>query len=157
MATIGGADFTNFRNVRVRGTVGNAGATPGALRLVATSALESTLSVNTTYQDSSYQWTLPAKSGVIGVSGTLAVHVGALAANAIASTAVVISGIRAEDGFVCNGISGFYETSVTTNRGVLTLISGRPTATGAELIFFNASAATATVYSPVVIGYTYWR
>ena len=149
---INGQNFTNFQNVRVGGN-----AAPGALRMVASSSLESTLTVNTSYQDSNFAWTLPAKSGLIGISGTFTVHVPALAANAISQTTVVVSGIRAEDGFVCNAISGIYETSVTTNRGVLALLSGRPTNTGIEMIFFNASAATATVYSPVVVGYTAFR
>lgn len=156
MATIGGADFTNFRNVRVRGTVGNSSSAPGAIRIVATNALESTLSVNTTYQDSSYTWTLPAKSGLMGVSGTFTVDVPALAAASIQQTTVVISGIRAEDGFLVNAVSGAYETAVTTNRGVLSVLSGRPTNTGVELIIFNPSG-TATGASTITCAYTAFR
>src|SRR3990167_7445280 len=114
MSSINGENFTNFQNVRVKGSGTNSTPTPGVIRLVASSLLESTLSVNTTYQDSNYQWTLPAKTGLVGISGTFTVNVPALATNAVSQTTVVISGIRAEDGFVCNAMSGVYETSVTT-------------------------------------------
>ncbi|MFZ2151781.1 MAG: hypothetical protein WAV09_01590, partial [Minisyncoccia bacterium] len=91
---LGGKNFTNFQNLRVLGT----GGTPGALRFLATSALESTMSVNTSYQDNNYQWTLPAKSGLIGISGTFTVNLPAINAGSYTETAVVVSGLRAEDG-----------------------------------------------------------
>ena len=156
MSSINGENFTNFQNVRVKGSGTNSTPTPGVIRLVASSLLESTLSVNTTYQDSNYQWTLPAKTGLVGISGTFTVNVPALATNAVSQTTVVISGIRAEDGFVCNAMSGVYETSVTTNRGVLTVSAARPTNTGVELIIVNATG-TATVYSDIVCAYTAFR
>lgn len=155
MATYGGRDYTDFKNVRVKGTK-DGFTEPGIVRIVATDALESTLSVDTTYQDSSYKWTLPAKSGLVGISGTFTVHVPALAANAISQTTVVISGIRVEDGFLCNAISGTYETSVTTNRGVLAVTGARPTNSGVEMIIANVTG-TATVWSSVVCAYTAFR
>mgnify|MGYP001573841968 CR=1 FL=1 len=97
---IGGLNFTNFSNVRLKGT--KDGTVPGALRVVATSAFEGTLSVNTDYQDANYQWTLPAKSGGIPIMGTfrLSLPVGN-AINAVISTAVTVVGLRVEDAVMC--------------------------------------------------------
>lgn len=153
---INGQNFTNFQNVRVKGTSEGATA-PGALRFVATSNLESTLSINTAYQDSNFAWNLPAKSGLIGVSGTFTVNIPALAANAISQTFVVVSGLRAEDGFAASIMSGAYETAITTNRGVVALISARPSNTGIEMVFMNVSAATASGIVSPIIAYTAFR
>lgn len=150
---LGGLNFTNFQNLRLKGSGdGSTGgpATAGALRVVATSALESTLSVNTTYQDSNYQWTLPAKSGPIGVSGTFTVNVPAVSAGALAQTTVVVAGLRAEDGFSASVMNNAYETSVTTNRGYLVLLSARPTNTGVEMVFANPSGTATGVLSPII-------
>ena len=153
MADIGGLNFTNFSHVRLKGT--KDGTVPGALRIVATSALESTLSVNTTYQDSSYQWTLPAKSGGIGITGTFTLHLPAITAGNVANTNVVISGIRAEDAFICTLMTPS-ETAVTSDRGRALLVGAVPTNTGINLTFFNPTA-TATVYGAHTVAYTAYR
>lgn len=152
---INGDNFTNFSNVRVKGSGTNSTPTPGAIRVVASSALESTLSVNTTYQDSSYQWTLPAKSGGIGVTGTFTLHLPAIVAGNFASTNVVISGIRAEDAIVMQLMTPS-ETAVTTNRGMAMLVGAVPSNTGVNLTFFNPTA-TATVYGAHTVAYTAFR
>ena len=160
MSSIGGQEFTNFRNLRVRGsgtsTTTSGAPGPAAIRLVATNALESTLSVNTTYQDSNYQWTLPAKTGLIGVSGTFTVNLPAINAGSYAETAVVVSGLRAEDGLVCSMMNNSYETVVTTNRGFIMLGQARPSATGIDMVFLNPTA-TATVVESPIIAYTAFR
>src|SRR3990167_2386013 len=125
MSSINGENFTNFQNVRVKGSGTNSTPTPGVIRLVASSLLESTLSVNTTYQDSNFQWNLPAKSGLVGISGTFTVNLPAIAANGVTQTAAVVSGLRAEDGFVASIMNNSYETAITTNRGVVVLASAR--------------------------------
>lgn len=153
MATIGGADFTNFRNVRVRGTVGNSSSAPGAIRIVATSGLESTLSVNTTYQDSDFKWNLPAKSGTFGVTGTITVGVEAVGALTVYSTNIVIPGIRAEDGFVAT----IQNSGGTTGaKGHLFLAGARPSNSGVALTFVNP-LASATVQGEVLLAYTVVR
>ena len=152
---IGGLNFTSFSNLRVKGTRDGVGG-PGAVRFVATDALESTLSVNTTYQDSSYQWYLPAKSGLVGVSGTFTVNLPALVADQITQTAVVVAGLRAEDGFACSIMSGAYETAISTNRGVAVLLSARPSNTGIDMIFINPTGTATGVQSPI-IAYTAFR
>lgn len=154
MATIGGADFTNFRNVRVRGTVGNSSSAPGALRVVATNALESTLSVNTTYQDNSYQWTLPAKSGGIPIMGTFTLHLPAVSAGSYYETAVVISGIRAEDAFFASLMTP--NETITTNRGRVFYNGASISNSGVTMLFFNPTA-TATVYGAHTVAYVAFR
>lgn len=149
---IGGRNFTNFQNVRLNGTGGAA----GALRLLATNALESTLSVNTTYQDDNYQWTFPAKSGLLGISGTFTVNLPAISAGSYTQTAVVVSGLRAEDGFIASLMSNAYETAVSTNRGFVMLGQARPSATGIDMVFLNPTATATVVQSPI-IAYTAFR
>lgn len=153
---IGGVNFTNFSNIRVKGDGTNSTPTPGAVRVVASSSLESTLSVNTTYQDSNFAWTLPAKSGLIGVSGTFMVNLPAISAGSYTETAVVVSGLRAEDGLVCSMMNNAYETAVTTNRGFIILGQARPSATGIDMVFLNPTA-TATVVESPIIAYTAFR
>ena len=148
---LGGKNFTNFQNLRVQGTGGD----PGALRFVGTSGFESTVSVNATYVDANYQHTLPAKSGLIGISGTFTLNLPAITAGNWASTNVVVSGLRAEDGFVASMMNSS-ETAVTTDRGQAILLSAKPTNTGINFVFFNPTA-TATVYGNHVIAYTAFR
>ena len=140
--------------------VSNAGLSAGTgfIRLtnVGSSPYTTIRARTATYLDTDVALSLPAKSGLIGISGTFTVHVPALAADALSQTTVVISGIRSEDGFLANFMSGAYETAITTNRGYLTLLSARPTNTGVELIIANPSA-TATGYSTVIGGYTAFR
>lgn len=148
---INGQNFTNFQNVRV-----GSGPKPGAIRVVAASDLESTLSVNTTYQDANYAWTLPAKSGLVGVSGTFTVNLPAISAGSYTETAVVVAGLRAEDGLVCSMMNNAYETIITTNRGFIMLGQARPSATGIDMVFLNPTA-TATVVESPIIAYTAFR
>lgn len=158
MATIGGADFTNFRNVRVRGDVGDSSSKPGAIRLVATSALESTLSVNTTYQDSNYSWTLPAKSGPIGICGTFTVNMPSISALSTQGTNVVVAGIRAEDGLIAT-IRNMGTTLVAQDFGAVGfpfLSAATPTNTGINLTFVNPTT-TASMLTNFVVSYTAWR
>ena len=140
--------------------VSNAGLSAGTgfIRLtnVGSSPYTTIRARTATYLDTDVALSLPAKSGLIGISGTFTVMVPALAADAISQTTVVISGIRAEDGFLANFMSGAYETAITTNRGVLHLAAARPTNTGVELIVTNPTT-TATGYSTVIGAYTAFR
>jgi len=155
MSTIGGFNFTNFQNLRLKGTLDGV-TSPAVIRFVATSGLESTLSINTTYQDSNFQWYLPAKTGLIGVSGTLTVNLPAISAGSYVETAVVLTGIRAEDGIVCSMMSNFIETAVTSNRGIAMIGSARPSNSGIDFIFYNPTATATAVQSPI-IAYTQFR
>lgn len=151
--TIGGRNFTNFQNVYLKGTGGN----PGLVRFNAvTGGFEGTLTVPATYVDKDLAWSLPAKSGLIGVSGTFTVNLPAINAGSYAETAFVLSGIRAEDGLVCSMMSNSYETVVTTNRGMIFLGQARPSATGIDMVFLNPTATATVVQSPI-IAYTVFR
>lgn len=152
---IGGNNFTNFQNVRVKGsgTGGTGGTpTPGVIRFVATSGLESTLSVNTSYQEGNYQWTLPAKSGGLGITGTFAVQLQAV--TSFAETAVTVSGIRREDAVICQIQDMGY--TVTTGRTQPIITGARPENGYIYLTFYNPTG-TATLYSPMVVAYTAFR
>lgn len=153
MANYGGRDFTNFKNVRVKGTK-DGNVEPGIVRIVATDALEGTLSVDTDYQDSNYAWKLPAKSGGIGVTGTFTVHLPAVSAGSYYETAVVISGIRAEDAFIACLMTP--NETVTTNRGRVFYNGASISNSGVTLLFFNPTA-TATVYGAHTMAYTAFR
>lgn len=140
--------------------ISNAGLSLGTgfirLSAVGSSPYTTIRARTSTYLDTDVALSLPAKSGLIGISGTFTVHVPALAADAISQTTVVISGIRSEDGFLCNFVSGVYETAVTTNRGVLHMAAARPTNTGIELIITNPTT-TATGWSSAIAAYTAFR
>lgn len=148
---IEGKNFTNFQNVRVVGS----GGSPGAVRVVGTSGFESTLSLNETYVDANYQHTLPAKSGLLGISGTFTVNLPAITTQNYAETFAVVAGLRAEDGFIASMMNSS-ETSVTTNRGRAFLMSARPSATGIDMMFYNPTG-TSTVYGDHIIAYTAFR
>lgn len=154
MSNLGGRSFTNFQNVRVKGVQTADLNEPGVLRVVATDALESTLSVDTDYQDSNYQWTLPAKSGGLGITGTFTVNLGAVSANDILSTNVVVSGIRSEDAVVAT-IQNMTTTGIGT-RGFVYL-GGAEAGDGALHLTFVNATNTATVYKDVVVGYSAFR
>lgn len=154
MANIGGKNFTTFQNIRINGERNGSGG-PGVIRFVATSGFESTLSVNTTYQDASYQWTLPARSGGIPTAGTFTVQLPAVSAGSYHETAVAISRLRAEDLLLVQMVTP--NETVTTNRGRTFFAGVSAQADGfATLMFFNPTA-TATVYGSHTVAYVAFR
>ncbi len=155
MATYGTGDFTNFRNVRVRGNVGDAGGDPGAIRFVATSAFESTMAVSSG-AEGNYAYTLPAKNGGFGVTGTMAVQLGVIAASGYLETMVTVAGLRREDAFFA-GVRDLGGTTVTvTSRSYPVLGGARPENGYVNLLFINPST-TATVFTDMVLGYTTFK
>lgn len=154
MANIGGKNFTTFQNIRVNGERNGSGGA-GVIRFVATSGLESTLSVNTTYQDSNYQWTLPARSGGIPTAGTFTVNLPAVSGGNYYETAVAVSGLRAEDLFLVQMVTP--NETVTTNRGRTFFAGVSKQSDGfATLMFFNPTA-TATIYGDHTMAYVAFR
>lgn len=127
MATYGGKDYTGFNNVNLKG---------GSIRNA---------------QEDTYVANLPLKAGTFGITGTFTVNLGSIAANAIASTNVVVSGIRVDDGIVATIQNG--TTTALTNRGFAILNQARAANGGMELVFVNPTAS-ATVYADVVVAYT---
>ena len=147
---LGPNNFTNFQNVRVRGTGGN----PGVVQFLATNALESTLSVNTSYQDSNYQWTLPAKSGVFPISGTFSVDIPVIAAASYAlDTIVTVAGIRAEDGVTITPLNNGATGALMSARGYAMPINVVP-GNGNLTITFANPLATATIFRTAIYAYT---
>jgi hypothetical protein len=153
---LGNGDYTNFRNVRVRGNVGDAGGDPGALRFVATSAFEGTLAMDATYSDQNFSYTLPAKSGKFGLTGTFAVDLPVVAASGYTSTAVTIAGLRAEDGIVVVP-QNFIPTAAISARGVAMVAQAIPTANTLTLLFVNPFATATLALTQGVVAYTVVR
>lgn len=153
---IGPNDFTNFRNVRVRGNIGDAGGGPGMLRVVAANGIEGTLSVNTTYQDQNFAWTLPAKSGTFGVSGTFAIDLPVVASGGYQSTAITLTGVRAEDGVIVVP-QNIVPIALQSARGALVVSQVVPTANTLTLTLVNPFATATVAVTQGVMAYTLVR
>lgn len=151
---VGGANFQNPQNVRVKGT----GSNPGVIRFAGgATSFEGTLTINdsASYTEANRQWALPNKNGVIGLTGTFAVQTEVIAAGYY-TTLVNFTGMRREDAFFAN-IRDCYGTSVTTStRTYPILISSRPENGYVNLTFYNPTG-TSTVYSELVLGYSITR
>lgn len=146
MSNFAGKNFTTFQNVNVRGKDRD---NPGTFK-VEGGGFHGTASVNTTYLDKDVQWTLPAKSGGIPISGTFSVDFPAIAATTFAfSTAITVSGLRVEDG-----------VTVTLNGALAStariLVGAVPTADTLTLYFVNIGSAANGLYS-VTGAYTAYR
>lgn len=154
MSSIGGKNFSNFQNVRVKGELDGVVA-PGAIRFVATSAFESTMAVSSN-AEANYNYQLPARSGGFGVTGTFLVQLPSIAAFSYGETMVTVSGMRREDALVC-AIRDIMETAVTLTTKAYPILSGtRPENGFINLTFVNPST-TATSYGAMVLGYTTFR
>lgn len=147
---LNGLNFTNFQNVRVRGT----GTDAGAIRLVA-NGVESTLSLNTTAETTlAHKIAGQSASGGIGVTGTFIVQLGAVSALDILSTSVAVAGLRPDAAIVAS-IQDMTTTGIGT-RGFVYL-GGITASNGfAHLTFVNPTN-TATVYKPITVAYTAFR
>ena len=141
MATYGNQDYTNFRAINLRGST--------AIRFEADTA-NGTIKAELS-EGISRAWTLPNKSGTFPIMGTFAVQLAAAAAN-ISSTAVTVTGIRAEDAVVVmpnRGTSAGY--SFVAAATYQTLIGAEPR-NGSILLTF-ANSAVSTGYTEMVYSY----
>lgn len=151
MSTLGGKNFTNFQNLRVRG---EAGVDGGAIRLagVASGGFESTISISS-LQEANSQVKLDARPTVnVGATGTFAVQMPAV--TSWSETAVTVSGIRREDAVVCQ-IQDMGAT-VTVGRTFPIIAGVRPENGYLYITFYNPTG-TATLYAPMVLAYTAFR
>ena len=155
MSTLGGSNFTNFQNIRIKGTADGVTA-PGVIRLVSNSSFENTISINTTYVDANYTYTLPAKSGKFAIGGTFAVDLPAVAAAGYQSTIVTITGLRVEDGIVVTPQS-IAAGGVQSARGALTIVNAVPTADALTLTFANLFATASIAVTQGVCSYAVFR
>lgn len=142
-----GANFTNFQNLRLRGTGGLSG------RVLLTGAgFDSTLSVSTLQEADSAAVVTGRPVVNIGSTGTFAVTLQAI--TSFGETAVTVSGIRREDAVVCQ-IQDMGGT-VTTGRTFPIIAGARPENGYLYLTFYNPTG-TATLYAPMTVAYTAFR
>lgn len=147
MATYGGTDFTNFRNVRVRGDSNNSS---GSVRFATSvGGFEGTLSMNasSSYTEASQNWLLPNKSGLMVVGGTFSVDIPAI--SGFTETAVTVSGIRRED-LLSVTIRDMIST-VTTGRAFPYIAGARPE--NGYIYMTLATPGTATIWGSAVCSY----
>lgn len=136
MANYGGQNYTSFSAVNLKGSA--------ALRLsVGASGMESTVSTKSD-DEGSRAWQFPAKSGTFPIMGTFAVQLPSGVA-AFFSTAVTVSGIRAEDAVVVQLNSPASIGYDFDNSTAYILVSARPTNGGLTLFFNNPGNATAYI------------
>lgn len=143
MSTIGGKDYTNFRNVRVRGqgTPQSSNGAAGTVDFVdATGAVEGTLSIGSNL-DAGRAWSFPNRSGRFTTGGTFTVDFPAIAATTFTfSTVVTVTGITAQDGITVTSMDAL----ATTAR---ILVGAAPGAAQITLYFVNIGAAANGLYS----------
>jgi len=147
---LGGKNFTNFQNVRVKGDSGG----PGVFRIRTSSAFEGLLTTDADYADANYTYTLPAKTGGIGVTGTFTVAMPAIGAGAFGETNVVVAGIRAEDALLVTMQDTF--NTLTTGRVQALLGGAAPGNGGIHMTFINPHG-TATIANSMIAAYTTFR
>jgi len=131
MAHYGGQNYTTFSAVNLRGSA--------AIRFAAADGgFESTLAIAQDIE-AARSWRLPAKSGTLPIMGTFAIQL-PTQAGAFFSTAVTVSGIRAEDALVVqlNGVgtagttygfaqsTGYIITQAVPGNGNITLYFNNP-------------------------------
>ncbi|MCK9370416.1 hypothetical protein M0R04_10950 [Candidatus Dojkabacteria bacterium] len=148
---LGGYNYTNFQNVRVKGN--NSGG-PGSVRFQSGSAYEQTLVANADYTDADKTVTLPAKTGTVGVTGTFSVSLPSALGNAnLYSTAVTVTGIRAEDGLVVSpiGETGTYTYGTQGTRYIV--VGAKPSNGSIVLTFQNLGQGTGYIEG-LTFGYT---
>jgi hypothetical protein len=150
MANYGGRSFTTFQNLNLRGLQQTAQIASPMIRMEmgGTAANKiGTMTVNTTYIDQDYAWTLPAKTGTFPISGTFSVDFPAVAATTFNfSTAITVTGIRAEDGLVVS-----LDSALTSTGRIL--VGAVPSTNTITLYFVNIGCATNGLYA-VTGGYT---
>ena len=105
-----------------------------------------------TYLDTDTAYTLPAKSGILGVCGTFTVNMPAVSTGSFGETNVTVTGIREEDALAVSIRNTYETTGVTTNRGAFFLAGARAYNGGVALTFFNPTA-TATAYNNLILSY----
>lgn len=139
---VGGKDYTNFRNIRVRGNgaPANSTSTAGDIRFVdATGAVEGTISVGNL--DAGRAWTFPNRSGRFTTGGTFTVDFPAIAATTFSfSTVVTVAGITAQDAVTVTSMDALASTARI-------LVGAAPGAAQITLYFVNIGAAANGLYT----------
>ena len=129
---IGGENYTGFSGVNLKNTA--------AIRLEMDGGFAGTISAKRS-SDASREWILPDKSGTLPIMGTFAVQLPAGVA-AFFSSAVTVSGIRAEDAVIVGLTTPASIGYDFDNSTAYILNSVRPTNGGLTLFFQNLGNAT---------------
>ena len=141
---IGGKNYTNFQNVRVRGTGGAA----GILDISDAVGVDSTLSIGAV--DAGRALTFPNRSGRFTTSGSFTVDFPAIAATTFSfSTVVTVAGVTAQDAVTVTMMDALSSTARI-------LVGATPGAAQITLYFVNIGAAANGLYS-VKAAYTATR
>ncbi len=142
MSVVGNKNYTNFRNVRVRGEGEPRGSvgTAGTLDFVdATGAVEGTLSIGSNL-DAGRAWAFPNRSGRFSTSGSFSVDFPGIAATTFSfSTVVTVAGITAQDSVTVTLNSALTSTA----RIQVAAVAGAGNIT---LYFVNIGAAANGLY-----------
>lgn len=127
---LGGFNFTNFRGVNLRNTA--------AVRLEMDGGFAGTVAARSS-PDTNRQWFFPDKSGTFPIMGTFRVQFPASIAEGEFSTAVTVSGIRAEDALVVqlNGVGVAGTTYGFANSTGWIMTQAIPTNGGITLMMHN--------------------
>lgn len=134
---IGGKNYTNFQNIRVRGTGGSA----AEYRVVDAAGTEGTISIGTL--EGARAWTLPTKSGILTTTGTFSVDFPSIAATTYThSTVVTVSGITAVDALTVTPNATFAASATAR-----ILIGAVPGAGQITLYFANIGSAANGLYA----------
>lgn len=99
MANYGNRSYSQFQNVNLKGnsSFDTDQKDSGVLRMEG-NGFAGTATVNVDYFDQDIAWTLPAKSGVMPIQGTVSIDLDDISASTFStSTNVTVSGVRVED------------------------------------------------------------
>lgn len=137
MANYSGQNFTSFSGINVKGTI--------VLRTPMDGGFESTVAIKES-ADAAYAYKLPHKSGSFPIMGTFRVQLPALT-GVHYSTAVTVSGIRAEDALVVqfNGVGVAGTTYGFEQSTGYILKQAVPTNGAINLYFHNLGNSTGYV------------
>jgi hypothetical protein len=137
MAVYGGFNYTNFKGVNFKNTA--------FIRVEGDGGFNSTFSVPSS-DDAARAYRFPAKSGTLPIMGTFSVQLPSIA-SVHYSTAVTVSGIRAEDAVMVqfNGTNTAGTTYGFEQSTGYIISQVKPTNGGLNLYFHNLGNATGYV------------
>lgn len=135
MSSKGGFEYTGLRGVQLSNSA--------AIRLGTLADVSGTVSIPND-DESGRAWKFPAKSGTMPIMGTFAVQIPQAVA-AFFSTAVTVSGIRAEDAVIA-GLTTPASIGYDFDNGTSYILTAvKPTNGGMTLFFQNLGNATAYI------------
>lgn len=145
---IGGKNFTNFENLRLKGNkLPGSGQVAAEIRLSdgSSSGTEATLSIGATTLDASRAWILPNRSGRFCTMGSFSVDFPSIAATTFSfTTQVTVSGITAQD------IITITPNATMAANSTARIFSGATPGAGViNLYFTNIGSAANGLYSQV--------